>query len=416
MIDSQAARDLYLARFGQLFDRDDITKPDPEEATLQNDLARFGPLFEYDDVMEPDREEATQEDDLAGDEDRITVKETLQFQILTFWTPEPAGAAITYASLGVTGDEFYLTAATPYEPFKRGVEELAGGSVAALEPLTVVRHSMRLTSFDAMLVAPADDGTFALGEVDGRLRRALRLVPITPAERLLAARDPERLLGLLRVAGALIADPVRPCVVAPEQGSARRANVAALLDEARRRARRASESHQKMCDLHAPEMVLEPARAFLATARATLAFLEERVPAILPESDAPELRPFEEQAAMLGALARDVMACSVEPYRGLVPRRVAELFVAFVCLALCTHPLLQPLTYEATMGAGRRPADDGAGWLELELLAETARATLLKLIPTASDVSKVLYLSYLRTTRQRVLGSRALSRPEVCSL
>ena len=305
------------------------------QAVRDTYLERFGALHRSWAVETFDREPT--EEDLADYHRAMALEETLHFFSLCFSRPEPPAEPITYASFGAVrggaGNEVFLVAAVRYEPFRCAVEDLARTGPRDIEPLGIVRYDMRLTSFDAMLVAPAADGTFTLGEEEGFLRHALRLVPITRAERGLAARDPERLLDLLRAAGALVADPLRACVVDPDGDPARRANAAALLAETRRRERTATESHERMRALGPPEEMLVDSAQHAAEVRALLAFLEARVPAIVPEPDAPELSP-EALAERFGTMLREVLGCSLDPYAGLVPARVGQLFRVFMSLTL----------------------------------------------------------------------------------
>jgi hypothetical protein len=361
LVDWNAVRDVYLARFGEPWECAAITSGD-------------GPAPDDDD-----------------DFDRMMAAEaeTARSFLLTFWNPQHDGSLTTYASFGTVqgclGDEFFLTTVTPHQPFEMAVKDLAGSATRVLAPLTVVPYLVRLSAFDTMLVVPADDGPSTLGQIGGHVRRLLRLVPITRAERLLAVRDPERLLGLLRAGGALVADPLRACVVAPDQDGGRRANAGRLLEEARRSERLISENDKKMRAFGAPEVFLRAHEPALAKTRARLAFFEARVAAILPEPDAPELAGQEVRGARMSAVIREVMASSVDPYGGLVPHRVAEVLRVFMWALFSTHPVVYPIVYEAAMGEGRLPANsDPEGMLLAEQVEENVRSLLLKTIQTAN--------------------------------
>jgi hypothetical protein len=365
MLDWESARDSYVRQFGQLHRSDAVSAEDL--AAMDAAMSSYE-AFKAAQAAEPPP----------------------RFFMLTFWSPGEVASHVTYATFGAVdggmGDEAFLTAVTPYPGFKAAVEDLAAGAPQALLPGAVVPCRMRLTSFEGMLVAPADAGTFALGESGGRLRRALRLVPVTPAERLLAAHEPERLLELLRAAGALVADPLRACVVAPAGDGARRANAAALLTDERRRVRRMSEGHERMVALGAPEVILRADEENLAGPLAMLAFLEARVPEIVPDADAPELLEPEAKGERVGAVLRPVLHSSVEPYVGLVPRRVAGVFMAFTRLVLATHPLVSPLLYESAMGEGRRPASDKfSEEFYADMLVHHVESTLGKIMATANE-------------------------------
>ncbi len=364
ILDWEGVRDSYVGRFGQLYESDAVT--------AINRAAMAAALPSY---------EAFKAAQAAEPPPR--------FCMLTFWSPGEVASHVTYASFGAVeggiGDEVFLTAVTPYADFKVAVEDLAAGTPQVLVPGAVVPCRIRLTSFAGLLVAPADAGTFALGERGGRVRRAFRLVPVTRAECLLATREPERLLEMLRAAGALIADPLRMCVVSPASDGARRANAAALLTEERRRVSRMSKNHERMVAVGMPEEVLRSDEENLAGPRAMLAFLEARVPEIVPEADAPELLSPEAKGERMGSVLRPVLHSSVEPYVGLVPRRVADVFRAFMHLVLTTHPLVFPLLYESAMGEGRQPASyELSEEFYADVLVDGVSSTVGKIMSTAS--------------------------------
>jgi hypothetical protein len=286
-------------------------------------------------------------------------EKALRLFVLVFGSAWPAGT-VTYASFGATwgpaGNEIFLTSLTPYYAFEHAVKQLAAQVPRDLRPLGVVHHEVEYTLFDSMLVVPERDGTFVLGEVEGAVRHALRLVPITPAERQLATRDPERLLDLLRAQRALVADPLRGCVVEPESDGVRRANAAALLHHHQRKVRERTERYERMVAKRAPDVFLYYNGKSLNEARATLAYLEAHVPAILPEPDAPELLDKNARKERLEALLGEYLGRSFDPYAPLAPRRVAQIFCSFLVIALFSHPFVEPVTDQAVMGPGVRPA------------------------------------------------------------
>ncbi|AUX44612.1 uncharacterized protein SOCE26_060780 [Sorangium cellulosum] len=156
--------------------------------------AHFGELFNFREVW--------REDDGSS-----------PFLVLRFWT---GAAPVVYASMGAAGHEIVLASTVPFAPFDCAVEELAGGA-AAFQPLDVVPHAMTGSPFEAVLFLPPGEGTLDLGLSGGAPRHALRAVPLTRAERLLAREDLRKALDLLRKAGALVADPLRSCTVDPER-------------------------------------------------------------------------------------------------------------------------------------------------------------------------------------------------------
>lgn len=353
MIDWQAVRDEYVRRFGSI--------PHLEEVT-------------------PDRLEASSRDPEVP-------PRSVGFWLLTFFRAEAPAAPVTYASFGAmcggAGSEIFLTAVAPSVGFHFVVQDLACSMPRDPAPLTVVHHAVRLTSFDAMLVVPEEDGSFAIGAVDGRVRHALRLVPITPAERRLAASDPQRLLTLLRAQGALVADPLRACVVAPEADGARRANVARLLEEQQRTTTQCAGRHRRLLELGAPEEIVENEVRLLQQKQAMLAHLEARVPAVLAAAGGPRLSAdaLEER---LGDLYGQILEVTIGPYRGLVPEPVGKAFAELILLLLATHPLVHAIAYEAAAGAGQREAtSDPDGLLTVEIFTESAAARLSKSVAPA---------------------------------
>jgi hypothetical protein len=148
------------------------------------------------------------------------------YHVLHFWTPNEPDAPMFYATLGASrgpfAHEVVLAAAASFPPFRQAIESVVRAGSDGSAPLRVVPCMIPGTLFEALFVLPPTDGTFALGDVDGHACHALRVVPVTGAERRHAEDDPIRLLERLRAAGALVADPKRDCLIAPT-GRRRRA-------------------------------------------------------------------------------------------------------------------------------------------------------------------------------------------------
>lgn len=355
MMDFEELRDAYVQRFGMPYEIRDVSKPERE--LTEADLASLERLSELDEI--------------------------LRFFMLTFWDPnQPADPAV-YATFGAcctpAGREIFLEARTPLGAFQVALESVAESPAGSLEPLSAVGCEVRLTPFEAMLVMPVEDGGLV---VDGA-HQVLRLVPITAAERTLLHLNPERLLRLLRAAGALVADPFRTCVVHPERDRRRRANAAALLGESQQCLRLVTGCYERMRALNAPEKGLEESARTVAMRRAQLVHVEAMAREILHEPDAPELASPQVLATRYQELYRTVLRSSIDPYGGLVPPRIYALFRVFTALLLSGHPLVSPLVYEAVMGKGRESANHGEqDWEWCEDLIQSA-ATQLSSLPTA---------------------------------
>ena len=141
---------------------------------------------------------------------------------------EDAPFALLELRSGGTGDLAYATlgaAAGPlqHETFLSSLEASptiaeALAAVARAAPAlavgAVVPHALPGTLFTALLVLPLADkeGSFALGKA-GAPPYAFQLAPLTSAEQALAEREPDRMVALLRYAGALSVDRHRGCLV-----------------------------------------------------------------------------------------------------------------------------------------------------------------------------------------------------------
>ncbi|HSN99163.1 MAG TPA: hypothetical protein VLS89_12800, partial [Candidatus Nanopelagicales bacterium] len=159
------------------------------EAVRDAYAAHFGPLFDSD-------------ASLHGN-----------YQVLRFWARRPP---IVYATLGARPAEVTITSIVPFPEFKEAVSELAVGT-RKLAPLEILPYRVERTPFEGVLILPPEDGTLVVPTPGKKRVHAYRAVPLTASELGLGLDAPERLLHLLREAGALIADPTRDCVLEPDQ-------------------------------------------------------------------------------------------------------------------------------------------------------------------------------------------------------
>jgi hypothetical protein len=249
--------------------------------------------------------------------------------VACFW----AGVApVVYASLGGRGHEITLVSPVPFPELAELVGKVAHAASAA--PLGVIAYRIERTPFDGLLFLPPEDGTFVLGHVDGVPRYALRAVPITPAERRLAADSPGKVLALLRKAGALEADLLRDCVVEPKRTRRFWAhNKPALFMAERRRMNLVIERMQRLRELNAPHEFFVMEDRLLAKRRAVLAYLQ----ASPADRGSPEHR-------IADQLIKEVTTCAkiiervTGAYGSLLPPRVLRATMEMLLLVLTTHP------------------------------------------------------------------------------
>jgi hypothetical protein len=167
----EALRDAYVERFGALFDAREVT----------DERGRRPP-----------------------------------FWLLTFWDAEVPIAPVVYATCGAPGREVYAVAVVPMFALSEAVAEAALSAPQEPASCELVRVQVSRTPFYGFLVAPAEDGSFIVeGERSDRTF-VHRLVPVTRAERVLAAdEDCRQAYRRVREAGALVADPLRDCTITP---------------------------------------------------------------------------------------------------------------------------------------------------------------------------------------------------------
>ena len=140
------------------------------------------------------------------------------FWLLVFWDPEVPGAPVVYASFGAPGREVYVVSAAPIVALQEALREAALVAPPSPEPFNLVRTQAMRTQFKGFLVAPSRDGSFMVGDEASGQIEVHRLVPVTYAERVLAAdEDARAVYRRVREAGALAADPVRTCTVDPKR-------------------------------------------------------------------------------------------------------------------------------------------------------------------------------------------------------
>ncbi len=139
------------------------------------------------------------------------------FWLLVFWDPEVPAAPVVYASLGAPGRQVYVASVVPIFALEEALVEATVVAPPLPAPYDLLRTQATRTQFKGFLVAPPEDGSFVVGdEASGRIE-VHRLVPVTHAERVLAAdKDPREAYRRVREAGALAADPVRTCTVDPK--------------------------------------------------------------------------------------------------------------------------------------------------------------------------------------------------------
>jgi hypothetical protein len=250
--------------------------------------------------------------------------------LLRFWSGAPP---IVYTSMGASGHEITLASTVPFTPFDRAVEDLACGA-ARRAPLDVVPYPIEGSPFEALLFLPPGDGTLELGLVGGAPRYALRAVPITRAERLLAEERPKEAIAILRRAGALIADPLRSCTLDPARTrrfwAHRRPWLVSWVGERMRDGTvhlawlRARDTSQEI--ISQGERVLQMRRALLAHLEAP--------PAGPPAPEEARLATHTSIAATSGKLVEKAL----RPWRELLTRPIEEALAELLVSVLATHP------------------------------------------------------------------------------
>jgi hypothetical protein len=170
------------------------------------------------------------------DAERAVGADEARFVILELHALGTSGHA--YATLGAREGplqhELVLDTIEPFPPFGEALEATVRAA-PALAPGVIVPCVIPETPFTALLCLPFDDaeGSFSLSKA-GTPPYAFRLAPLTPAEQALAAREPGRVIDLLRAAYAFTADRYRTCLVdVPPPSPAARTEVALQRRQAR---------------------------------------------------------------------------------------------------------------------------------------------------------------------------------------
>lgn len=259
------------------------------------------------------------------------------YQVLRFWARRPP---MIYASLGARPAEVTISSVVPFAEFKDTVANLAaGGGARKPSPLTLLPCRIERTPFEGVLIVPPEDGTLVV-PVPGRSAiRAYRAVPVTGSELGLGQDAPERLLHLLRGAGALVVDPLRDCVLEPEL--TRRfwqIERPLLLAHERRRLRASRTRLSFFRESGAPPMAAELEERLIATREALLAHVER--------SAAAEDRT---AARLLGieSMLADLMDIGTKPFLAFVDDATLKAMRLFLMLVVQTHPEARALLHRA---------------------------------------------------------------------
>lgn len=259
------------------------------------------------------------------------------FQVLRFWARRPP---MVYASLGARPAEVTISSVVPFPEFKDAIADLAGGGkVRMLSPLTLVPYRIERTPFEGLLIVPPEDGTLAVPVPGKGAVSVYRAVPVTGSELGLGQDAPERLLHLLRGAGALVADPVRECVLEPELTRAfwKRERPSLIAHERRRlRASRARLSF--FHESGAPPMAAELEERLLATREALLDHVER--------TGTEEDRTASKMIGIHSMLA-DLMDIGTKPFLAFVDEATLKAMRLFLMLVVQTHPEGQSLLHRA---------------------------------------------------------------------
>jgi hypothetical protein len=316
--------------------------------------AHFGPLFDFREVW--------------------LVTRAPPFLVMRFWT---GAQPIIYASMGAPGHEVVLASTVPFGPFDIAVEQLAG-MAAAYAPSDVVPYAMAGTPFVAALLLPLGEGTLDLGLSEGVRRVALRAVPLTRAERVLAKEDPRKALDVLRRAGALVADPLRSCTLDPARNDFWVHRLPWLHACVAERLRDSTEYIAHMQARGAPIENLAQRERLDTMRRALLAHLEA---APLPAPRTPGGADIARHRS-IAAVGGKLIERAFSGFREVITPQMEEVLTELMVATLATHPEAVRLLREVREGEVTEPypsneevssrlADVIAGWhvdVDLEAL------------------------------------------------
>ena len=310
---------------------------------------------------------------LAFYADRICVDKNLHIHVLWFFDPAPTSEpAISYVSLGVVNTaaqcEVILKSVVPFESFQF-VSRAIALSAEPIAPFDILPCEIEETHFEALLFLPLDEeraGT--LRGPDGAVRPLLQAVPITRAERLLAEDHSGKAAALLRNGGALVADPLRDCLLEPE-----RTRPLSFQQEEDIHIRVRTKIHERTAQLdeehdsNAPEMLTSYSERLLVLSQTQLRWLRARESAALAAAAAqgdpgdaastspPGARkrrgPPPVDPAMVAAIV-DTIFRFPTPLHASVEIPLRE----FIGTMLLTHPLWVPLVIDVQTVASEAPA------------------------------------------------------------
>ena len=279
------------------------------------------------------------------------------FWLLVFWDPEVPAAPVVYASFGAPGRQVYVVSAVPIFALEEALGEATVVAPPLPAPYDLLRTQATRTQFKGFLVAPPEDGSFVVGDdASGRIE-VHRLVPVTHAERVLAAdKDPREAYRRVREAGALAADPVRTCTVEPKLTDRwKKYDAPGLvrilrehLDEVEQRRAKLRKAAAAPTQLHWYELETVEVRAYLRHLEAGLppVLTEDAVVASIRSGPVPE-RPVRLRDALVdraftapGAFMPDRVRAGVQEFIGFLILTHPE--ALRIVEAIVHEPLLPP--------------------------------------------------------------------------
>jgi hypothetical protein len=345
------------------------------EATRAAYLAHFGPLFDA----------WTSNADADGPD----------FWMLCFWNPVQQGGHVVFASFGAPAGDFFLVAVAPSGLLADAVEQSARAACAlpGMQPPTVLDVRGKRTPFVGIITLPDEEGSFVVPVADGATRPVRRIVPVTLREHARAKlKGPQCVLRELRAAGALVADVLRDCTIAPDDSRWYREVCApANVRGARRQQERITREFDVLRDQYGngaapPAAWPMPDRDRAMVERqarlldAALAHYEARLPPVLTDAEELEL-----MAASIGP-ERFALALKIFVTRGmdhivepLWDDWTLERFAEILVLVIVTHPYSRPLL-DAVM-VGREELPD-----PVSRSRDTQVATLRSLLSDAAEL------------------------------
>jgi hypothetical protein len=280
------------------------------------------------------------------------------FWVLLFQATTQPGAPFIYASFGAPHGEVFLVSLIPSYGFADAVVEAARTKPSDLSLPSLLRVRSRWTQFRGLLAVPMEDGSFEVRGADGLSRPVRRVVPITMDERVIAASAPLEILRRVRASGAMIADPLRACIVKPDPTNGffmigAPANVRHLRCAREDAARALAELRAQ----GASRETLEEHERNASRIRLALGHYEARLPPVPNEADLHALMTTGPMDDRYASAVRIAVGRGIELiWRDLGDDPLLMWFEELLSVVLATHPDARPILQAVVNGQKIPPA------------------------------------------------------------